>query len=124
MQVPTKISGENPEISVLLSSDFDNIYKTFRCSVCGNPVFQYNEKNIRSIVPSGHPQTDRPGKIYQCNGTMTFHGKGQIYDILYQVMDATFNLNTVTDIRAAVGYLSEESNNKFNTRCKARYYVS
>ena len=124
MHVPTKIAGENPEISVLLSDSFSDTYKTFRCVVCGNPVFQYNEDNIRSIVPSGHPKLDRPGKIYQCSGAMTLLGTGQIYDILYQVMDAAFNLKDVSEIRTAVGYLSEESNRKFNARCKARYYVS
>lgn len=124
MLVPVKLSGEQSEITVLLSDTFGEVYKPFHCVVCGNIVFEYNENEIRSIVPSGRPQLDKPGKIYRCNGVMTLHGTSQLYDILYNVMDVSFNLTNLEDIHTAISYLAKTSEDKFNVRCKARYFVS
>lgn len=124
MEVPLKLTGQQSEITVLLSNKYGDIYKPFHCVICGNIVFEYNEDEIRSIIPSGRPQIDKPGKIYRCSGVMTLHGTSQLYDILYQVMEAVFNLDNIADAHTAVGYLSKTSEDKFNTRCKARYFVS
>lgn len=124
MEIPSKVSGEIPEITVLLSDKFGTVYKPFHCVVCGNIVFEYNEDNIRSIIPSGRPILGKAGKIYRCSGVITIHGTGQLYDILYQVMEASFNLETINEIRSTIALLSQASENKFNTRCKARYYIS
>lgn len=123
--MPASVSGEMPEITVLLSDKFGKTYKPFYCVICGSIVFEYNEHFIRSIVPSGRPQIDKPGKIYKCSGTLqSIHSQGQIYDVLYQVMDTVFNLNTMTEVRATLGALNQASEDKFTARCKARYYVS
>lgn len=124
MEVPLKLTGEQSEITVLLSNKHGDVYKPFHCSLCGNIVFEYNEEEIRTIIPSGRPQLDRSGKIIRCNGVMTLHGTTQLYDILYQVMDVAFNLTNSDDIRTSIGYLSKTSEDKFNVRCKARYFVS
>lgn len=124
MEIPSKVSGEIPEITVLLSDKFGTVYKPFHCAICGNIVFEYNEQYIRSIIPSGRPEIGKAGKIYRCSGVITIHGTGQLYDILYQVMEASFNLETINEIRSTIALLSQASENKFNTRCKARYYIS
>ncbi len=124
MEIPSKVSGEIPEITVLLSDKFGTIYKPFHCVVCGNIVFEYNEDHIRSIIPSGRPEIGKAGKIYRCSGVITIHGTGQLYDILFQTMEAAFNSETLGEIRSTITLLSQTTDNKFNTRCKARYYVS
>lgn len=122
--MPTKLTGVQPEITVLLSSSYEDTYKPFHCVVCGNIVFQYNEETVRSIIPSGHPQISKPGKIYRCDGVIKLHNNYEIYDILYQVMDAAFNMDSLEDLRTALKYLSGTADNKFNARCKALYFVS
>lgn len=124
MEIPLKISGEQSEITVLLSSKYSDNYKPFHCVICGNIVFEYNEDEVRSIIPSGRPVLGKAGKVYRCNGVMSLHGTSQLYDILYQVMEAAFNLTNLDDIHTAIGYLSKASEDKFNARCKARYFVS
>lgn len=124
MEVPVKLTGEQSEITVLLSDKFGDIYKPFHCVICGNIVFEYNEDEIRTIIPSGRPEISKAGKIYRCNGVMSLHGTSQLYDILYQVMEAAFNLENIAEIHTAIAYLSKTSEDKFNVRCKARYFVS
>lgn len=108
----------------MLSDKYGEVYKPFHCVVCGNIVFEYNEDEIRTIVPSGRPMIDKPGKIYRCNGVMSLHGTSQLYDILYQVMESAFNLTDIEEIHTAIAYLSKTSEDKFNARCKTRYFVS
>lgn len=124
MEVPLKLTNEQPEITVLFSDKFGEVYKPFHCAVCGNVVFEYNQDFIRSIIPSGRPKIDKPGKVVQCSGALTIHGTNQLYDILFQVMEATFNVENLADLRTIVTNLSETTQNKFNTRCKAKYYLS
>lgn len=124
MEAPLKLTGQQSEITVLLSDKFGEFYKPFHCVICGNIVFEYNEDEIRTILPSGHPQLGKAGKVYRCNGVMSLHGTSQLYDILYQVMEVTFNLDNIEDIHTAMSYLSKTSEDKFNARCKARYFVS
>lgn len=124
MEIPTKLTGVKPEITVLLSDKFGELYKPFHCVVCGNIVFEYNEEEIRTILPSGRPMIGKPGKIYTCMGVLRLHNNYEIYDILYQVMEATFNMNDLSDVRTTMQYLSETAKLKVNSRCKARYFVS
>lgn len=125
MEIPTKVAGESPEITVLLSDRFGTKYKPFHCVVCGNIVFEYNEEDVRTIIPSGRPAIDKAGKVYMCSGVIRLHGTKQLYDVLYQVTEAVFQLKNFEDLHIAVARLAEETNTAtINTRCKARYYVS
>lgn len=124
MEVPYKISGDQPHTTVLLSSTYSDIYKPFHCSSCGNIVFSYNEDEVRTILPGGHPQLDRPGKIYQCHGVMKLRSTSSIYDVLYQVMDTAMNLTNIDELHTAMAYLAKDSENEINARCKMLYFVS
>lgn len=124
MEAPYKLTGEQPQTTVLLSSKFNDIYKPFHCVGCGNIVFSYNEENVRTIVPSGHPKIDRPGKIYRCQGVMKLRGTARIYDVLYQVMDTAMNLENIDDLHTAIAYIAKGSETETNVRCKMLYFVS
>lgn len=124
MEIPVKVSGEPVEITVLLSNKFGPVYKPFHCVVCGGIVFEYNEDHVRSIVPSGRPMLDRPGKVYRCSNVITLTSTRPVYDLLYQVMDAAFNMATLDDVREVITTTAKLAENKVNTRCKALYYVS
>lgn len=124
MEAPYKITGEQPHTTVLLSSKFSDIYKPFHCTSCGNVVFEYNEDEVRTIIPSGHPQLDKPGKIYRCSGVMNLHGTSRIYDVLYQVMEAAMNLQNIEDIHTSIAYIAKTSEDRQTARCKMLYFVS
>ncbi len=124
MIAPVKITGEQPHITVLLSSTFSEDYKPFHCSSCGNIVFSYNEDEVRTILPGGKPQTDRPGKIYQCHGVMKLRSTSSIYDVLFEVMQTSLTLTNIEDIHTALAYIAQGSQDESNARCKALYFVS
>lgn len=124
MQAPFKITGEQPSTTVLLSDTFSDIYKPFHCVSCGNIVFSYNEEEIRTIIPSGHPQIDKPGKIYQCHGVMKLRSTSSIYDVLYEVMETVLRLDSIEKIHTAVAYIATQGQDETNARCKMLYFVS
>lgn len=124
MEAPYKLTGTQPHTTVLLSSTFSDDYKPFHCVSCGNVVFSYNEDEIRTILPSGHPQLDKPSKIYQCHGVMKLRSTLRIYDVLYQVMETTMNLQNIDDLHIAIAHIAKDSNVETNARCKMLYYVS
>jgi hypothetical protein len=110
--------------TVLLSSDFSPIYKPFHCSNCGNIVFSYNEDEVRTILPGGNPQLNRPGKIIQCHGIMKLRSTASIYDVLYKVMEIAMNMDNVEDIRTAVAAIAQGAEKETNVRCKMLWFVS
>lgn len=124
MELPMKLTGVQSHTTVLLSSTYSPIYKPFHCSSCGNVVFSYNEDEVRTILPGGTPQLDRPGKIYQCQGVMKLRGTASIYDVLYQVMEMAMNIDNLEDLHAAIAYMAKDSDMEINARCKQLYYVS
>lgn len=124
MEVPTKITGEQAHVTVLLSSQFSPIYKPFHCVSCGNIVFSYNEDEIRSIVPSGYPQLDRPGKMYQCHGVMKLRSTASIYDVLYNVMEMAMHIDDIGELRTAIAYTARNGEVEKTVRCKMLYFVS
>lgn len=124
MEVPGKLTGEQPHVTVLLSSQFSDVYKPFHCVSCGNIVFSYNEDEVRSIVPSGIPQLDKAGKSYQCHGMMRLRGTANIYDVLYQVMETAMNIQSIEDLHTAIAYIAKDAEKESTVRCKALYYVS
>lgn len=124
MEVPVRISGEQAHVTVLLSSQFSPIYKPFHCSSCGNIVFSYNENEIRSIVPSGYPQLDKAGKMYQCNGVMKLRSTVSIYDVLYEVMEMAWHIDDIEELRTAITYTAKGSTIEKTVRCKMLYFVS
>lgn len=124
MEVPYKLTGDQPTATVLLSSTYSEIYKPFHCSSCGNIVFSYNEDEVRTILPGGRPQLDRPGKIYQCNGVMKLRSTSSIYDVLYQVMETAMRLDNITDLHTAIAYIAKDGENEVNARCKMLWFVS
>lgn len=124
MEVPLKLTGEQPHVTVLLSSQFSDIYKPFHCVSCGNIVFSYNEDEVRSIVPSGHPRLDRSGKNFQCHGMMKLRSTASIYDVLYQVMQTAMTSQNLDDLREAIAYIAKQSEDEQTVRCKMLYFVS
>lgn len=54
MNVPALITKEKPEITVILSDEYSEIKKKFRCPNCGKVVFEYYSP-IRVIMP-GHAE--------------------------------------------------------------------
>lgn len=110
--------------TVLLSSEFSDDYKPFHCSACGNTVFSYNEDEVRTILPSGHPQINRPGKIIQCHGIMKLRSTASIYDVLYQVMEMAMNIDDINDLRTAVAFIAKDAERETNVRCKMMWFVS
>lgn len=124
MEMPMKLSGEQGHITVLLSSKFGDEYKPFHCVSCGNIVFSYNEDEVRSIIPSGHPQLGKPGKSYQCHGMMKLRGTASIYDVLYQVMETSMNIQNIEDLHTAIAFIAKEADNEKTVRCKMLYFVS
>lgn len=124
MEMPLKLTGQQPHVTVLLSSQFSNEYKPFHCVSCGNIVFSYNEDEVRSIIPSGHPQLDRPGKSYQCHGMMKLRSTASIYDVLYQVMQTAMAIQNIDELHAAIAYIAKGSEEEQTVRCKMLYFVS
>lgn len=124
MEMPMKLTGEQPRVTVLLSSTFGDIYKPFHCVSCGNIVFSYNEDEVRSIIPSGHPQLGRAGKSYQCHGQMKLRSTASIYDVLYQVMETAMAVENLEDLREAMAYIAKDSQNESTVRCKMLYFIS
>jgi hypothetical protein len=124
MEVPMKLTQEQAHVTVLLSSKFSTVYKPFHCVSCGNIVFSYNEDEVRSIIPSGHPQLDRAGKMYQCHGVMKLRSTSSIYDILYQVMEMAMKIDDITELRTAIAYTARDGDDEQNARCKMVYFVS
>lgn len=124
MEVPMKLTQEQPHVTVLLSSKFSTVYKPFHCVSCGNVVFSYNEDEVRSIIPSGYPQLDRAGKMYQCHGAMKLRSTASIYDILYQVMEMTMKIDDIDELRTAIAYTAQGNDDEQNARCKMAYFVS
>jgi len=123
MEVPTKVSGEHPEITVLMSNAFEDVFKPFRCVVCGKIVFSYNNQYIRTIVPSGKPRVDRPQKIVECNGVISLNRPSDLHDMLFQVMDSVFNMTNIDEMREAIAQLAQGYGGERTARCKARYYI-
>lgn len=124
MEVPMSLTAEQPHVTVLLSSQFSDIYKPFHCVSCGNIVFSYNEDNIRSIIPSGSPQLDRPGKSYQCHGRMKLRSTARIYDVLYQVMEIAMSIDNIEDLHTAIGFIAKQADNETTIPCKMLYFIS
>jgi hypothetical protein len=124
MEVPFKVSGVTPEIAVLLSNTKGDHYKNFRCVVCGKIVFSYDNTGIRMILPSGHPDTTRPGKVIECGNTMELHQPADAYDILYQVLQLLYTEDDVTKLREVAQQAAVDHAGALNIKCKARYYVS
>lgn len=124
MEVPMKLTRKQPHVTVLLSSEFNDIYKPFHCSSCGNIVFSYNEDDVRSILPSGHPLLGRPGKIYQCHGVMKLRGTAAIYDVLYQVMEMAMHIDDINELRTAIAFTAKDGETEKTVRCKMLYFVS
>lgn len=124
MEVPFKLSGEQPHVTVLLSSQFSDVYKPFHCVSCGNIVFSYNENEVRSIIPSGHPQLDRSGKSFQCHGMMKLRSTASIYDVLYEVMQTAMSATSLEDLQTSVAYMAKRSEDEQTVRCKMLYFVS
>lgn len=124
MELPMKITQEQPHVTVLLSSQFSTIYKPFHCVSCGNIVFSYNEDEVRSIIPSGHPQLERAGKMYQCHGQMKLRSTAAIYDVLYQVMETAMAVDNIEDLRTAIAYIAQSGERESTVRCKMMYFVS
>lgn len=110
--------------TVLLTSEFSANYKPFHCSNCGNTVFSYNEDEVRTILPGGYPQLDRPGKIIQCHGIMKLRSTASIYDVLYQVMEMAMSIDNIDDLRTAVADVAKQANSETNSRCKMLWFVS
>lgn len=110
--------------TVLLSSEFSKDYKPFHCSGCGNIVFSYNEKEVRTILPGGNPALNRPGKVIQCHGIMKLRSTASIYDVLYQVMEIAMNVDNIEDIRTAVAGIAQGAEKEINVRCKMLWFVS
>lgn len=124
MEAPYKVTGKQPHTTVLLSSEFGSDYKPFHCVSCGNVVFSYNEHEVRTILPGGKPQLNRPGKTYQCHGVMKLRSTMSIYDVLWEVMESAMNIPNVEDVHTAVAYIAQQSQNETNARCKMLYFVS
>lgn len=123
MEIPERISGRTPEISILLSSSHGKMYKYFRCSSCGKIVFGYTNDSIRMIVPDGHPVTERPSKRVKCTNKLNL-GDPQI--MLHEVIASVFATDDINDTRAIINKLAtlyNETENK-GVQCNAVYYVS
>lgn len=123
MELPSALVGCEPHITVSMSSAFGDTYRPLRCSICGNVVCEYNNSYIRSITPSGAPQIDRPGKIYQCSGVLLLHGQVEPFEILYKLVEGVFSAPTLQDVQSLVAELARNQE-KNRVKCKAKYYLS
>lgn len=125
MDLPTSLTGENPHITVSMSSTYGDQWKSLHCSICGNVVCEYNNDYIRTISASGEPKLDRPGKIIQCSGVLSLHGayNHTAFNILADLLQSILTSGSVEDIRNTALKLTADSQIKRNVRCKARYYI-
>lgn len=124
MEVPMKLTGQAAHITVLLSDTFSDSYKPFHCSACGNIVFSYNEDTIRTILSSGRPAIDKPGKIYQCNGIMKLRSTASIYDVLYDVLAIAMQSDNIEELRTSLSFIAQNGKYESNVRCKMQYFIS
>lgn len=69
MEVPYKLSGQQPNIGVRLSSKLSDEKKRFHCPVCGKVVFEYYSP-IEVLVPNSLEYWQTP-LVIQCHGTIS-----------------------------------------------------
>lgn len=87
-------------------------------------VFEYNQDYVRTILPSGMPQLDKPGRTVHCSGAITLHGKKQIYELFYEILEAVWTVKSLEDLKTIVIHLASEAKEKENIKCGAKYYLS
>lgn len=120
MEIPKKLNGKTPNISVLLSDRHSDEYKYFHCVVCGKIVFGYNNDEVRMIIPTGQPKTSKPQTTIRCMNRVNI---GEPSIILHELIAAVFANDSVQPIRAKIAELVARYPENKSANCDAKYYV-
>lgn len=124
MEIPSKVSGTDPEITVLLSDSHNGKFKNFRCVVCGKILFSYDNDRIRMILPSGYPAVEKPRKLIECTGTYALYTPSDLYNLLHSMLELSLATDDITKLRDALMLTAKEHEGERAIKCHARYFVT